>query len=267
LQNSLILLDPIGDKYDSHARWAGKPSGDLVIFVHGFLGHSLLSWHEFSNFLDRPSVEQIDFVFYGHNGGRTQIEAHVSALWDFVELLWEAPERVDSYPTGRPGEFRYRKIRLCGHSRGGVLVRAVTSIGLDRGKTWAKQVRLLLFAPAHKGISSIPELVFPFGRMFGLIGQLAERFFEVRYPAVRDLRVDSRFLCNLEKRAIEQGLRADAVIFGSEERVVEMDCFGCDLEPCITIPDKDHNSICKPIIGEYEEPFEHVTRLRNGSAQ
>lgn len=118
----LRLLEPVNDRHRSHARWSDTPNGVLVIFVHGFTGNSITTWVQFPLMLSRDPVANVDFLFFGHNGGTSQMQAMVGLLSDAIDRLWNDPGRFSSFPTTR-GNFRFSRVILCAHSMGCVVAR------------------------------------------------------------------------------------------------------------------------------------------------
>ncbi len=262
----LSLVQPVRDRYKSHVRWADQPNGDIVVFVPGFTGNATATWVEFPSMLSRSSVRDTDILFFGHNGGRSQLESIVGLLSAYIEKLWNQPSKFATYPRTRSEQFRYRRIFLCGHSMGCVAIRDVVVSGAEGAREWALHTTLLMFAPAHKGISGSLMMLEKFAKAMHVVGQWPMAAFQYVYPVTIDLRPGSSYLRSLESRTTilsEGGKFLENVIprfiaFGEMDKVVEQDRFSLDPYPPTVFENRDHVSVCKPISGKFEEPFELV---------
>jgi pimeloyl-ACP methyl ester carboxylesterase len=257
----LSLVQPVKDRYKSHARWADHPNGDLIIFVPGFIGNATSTWLEFPSFLSRSGIRNADILFFGHNGGRSQLTAIVGLLTTSIEKLWGQPKKYSTFPKLRSEQFRYRRLFLCGHSMGCVAIRDAVVAGAEQQKVWANHIAMVMFAPAHKGISASLMMLEKFAKARLVIGQWPLVAFNYAYPAVAELRPDSPYLKTLELRTdkaakISQIVLPRLIIFGEMDKVVGQGRFSIDPYPPVIFVDKDHTTVCKPRHGKFEEPYD-----------
>ena len=209
---------------------------------------------EFPRHLEHACFRQSDIVFYGFSSslqGRAQAMAYAAEFRDAIDRLHSAPQELMPHhvSTHRKGAILYSSVTFVAHSLGAPLCRqALLDATLVRSD-WAQQVRLLLFAPAHKGVRALGL------RLLGLV-----------CPVLHDLRENSIFLTDLERNTlleINKGnadqLVAKKVIFGSKERMVNMSPFAQD-PPIISINGKDHGNVCKPN-DTYMQPLNELARV------
>lgn len=265
----LNLFRPLNDKHGSHARWSRKPDGTLLIFVHGFAGNALSTWQQFPLLSSRIDLEPADVIFFGHDGGRTQVESLVGRLYKFSDSIISNPRKTPAFPAERDGSFRYSKIIFCGHSLGCVLIRDALIAAAKNNAEWFRYSRMVLFAPAHKGVHAGMLAKEKALRAFGMFGQLSLGILYQRYLAVYDLKPDSPYLKKLEAGARDVfdthlfggNIIASRVVHGEKDSVVEFDQFFRDPYPPETIDGKGHSDVCKPKPLLYEEPFTIVSSV------
>lgn len=258
----LKLLTPVNDRHKSHALWAAQPSGTLVVFVHGFIGNAVTTWIQFPLMLFRAEAKDNDYLFFGHNGGRSQIQAVVGLLSEAIEKLWVNPKSFGSFPQERV-DFHFGRIVICAHSMGCVVARDAVVAAAESGKPWAKHVSLVMFAPAHKGVFDSLLLAEKFLNLRGMVGQWPMAAFHHIYPVVKDLRPNSKYLRLLESRTdalcahpeFGPSVLAKAVICGEHDKTVEQDQFSKDPYPARSLP-KNHITVCKPTPLLFEQPYE-----------
>jgi pimeloyl-ACP methyl ester carboxylesterase len=260
------LLQPVGDRDGSHVRWANEPNGDIVIFVHGFIGNAVETWVNFPVMV-AARLEKTDVLFFGHNGGTSQIPATVAALSECIEQLWSDPNNFSGFPAER-AKFRYKRIMLCCHSMGCVVARDAVVAAAESKLDWAKHAWLLLFAPAHKGIFDSLLRAEMFAKVLGIVSSLPMEAFYWRYPAVQALRPKSDYLEDLEKRTNRLSKNevfgphviAKGVVFGEKDKTVEQRRFSIDPYPPRTFKGHTHKSVCKPKPLLFEGPYDELAK-------
>jgi hypothetical protein len=265
---TLSLVRPIKDRHKSHARWADNPNGDLIIFIPGFVGNSLSTWVEFPRLISRPHIRNTDILFFGHNGGRSQIRTIVGLLSASIDKLWDHPKKFSTFPRLRPEQFRYRRIFLCGHSMGCVAVRDVVVAAAEQNKEWVESIAMVMFAPAHKGISASLLMLEKFAKAHRVIGQWASVAFSYRYPAVDEIRPGSPYLMKLETRTnsivgratLSENVLPKTIVFGEMDKTVSLERFSNDPEPMF-FEAKNHTTVCKPIVSTFEEPYNILAQV------
>lgn len=139
---------PTGPGARSTAFWAYEPTGDVVVFVHGFNGHPLRSWMEFPIHL--PSLRPgADLIFYGYDGRYASVVASALILEQFLSSLMSSPAALVN-PTvqkhlHRSDSFRYRRLFLIAHSLGAVVTRrALLEAARPIPPGWLSSTTLLL---------------------------------------------------------------------------------------------------------------------------
>ena len=232
------LSQKFGFGTDSEIFWSKEPDGSLVVFVHGFKGHPIRTWKEFPEYVSvNDSFKGSDIIFYGHESGTRAMFLAV----DFFNAMDSFLQNPSNYCSknileNRKFDLQYSKVIFVGHSLGAVICRQALLEGVFNKKEWLERVRLVLFAPAHKGAD--------FYKFPGI-----SKFFK---PLLRDLEEGSEFLKDMLDRSQKEirekkseFLVARKVIFGGKDRYVSVNRFADDPTP-ITVPDKGHSDICKP---------------------
>ena len=248
--------------------WATRPDGRLILFVHGFGGHTLSTWADFPRaVLSDPAYAGADVVFYGYDSKRVRAAVSSRLLYETVSTLAEAPNSVIVRCVGtriRPTNFRYRKICIVSHSLGGAICRRIVADAYKIKKSWLRKITLILFAPAHLGADALSLAT---GAVLSIPGgAFTNAFARWVFPVLRDIEPASRFLQQLSsdtqtallslKRA---PMLASEIIFGEYERVVDTNTFGMDPPPKVEMS-RDHFSVCKPDI-HYGAPLQYVRRF------
>ncbi|MBB4112747.1 pimeloyl-ACP methyl ester carboxylesterase [Rhizobium sp. BK226] len=262
------VLKPFGfKKYKSHVSWAETPAETLVIFVHGFMGNSINTWHQFPIMISRKEFSDCDVVFFGHSGGRRPIVASIAQLFGLIDGIWNRPAAQAHFPKDRSTNHGYERIVLCGHSLGCVLIRDVLLKAADQDKAWAAKADMILFAPAHNGASELVVLAESFFYTgVALLQRPANLAIKFLYPAIEQLRPNSQYLTDLRRRSegrIAAGPRraavAKMVVHGEDDKVIEFTApFVSDPDPPIFISGAGHKSVCKPRPIFFEDPYKYL---------
>jgi hypothetical protein len=262
--------------------------------VHGYGGKATGTWEFFHKGLRlEPAAARTDAFFWGYPSRAHKVEMCAAALRDFLGDLLLDPKPTILAPSSPPeappraAGFRYRKLILCAHSMGAVLVRrAMIDLEKDRGLgDPVPKIRLLLFAPAHKG-SNLPLLLASGLGLEWLPGAgLVTSFLRFWSPAIDDLGKGSETLRELEednerlrvsiegergsprpkageveKPEAESAARLRArVLHAQKDKVVEMTRFDDD-SPLTRVMTQGHSSVCKPN-DRYRDPVEALRRL------
>jgi hypothetical protein len=98
-------------------------------------------------------------VFYGYDSVHQQVNYSASEFRDFLTAFLAGPAAsinptiqhlTQKHPwLQRDAAFRYTSVVLVAHSLGAIVVRGALLESLSQ--SWLDTVRLVLFAPAHKG--------------------------------------------------------------------------------------------------------------------
>jgi alpha-beta hydrolase superfamily lysophospholipase len=236
----------------SLAYFSREPQEKAIVFVHGFTGHAVNTWGRIHELLVcEDAAAGVDLVFYGYES--TRARAHLSAgmLRQFLEDMNNPkgsfhskmpPERRSS-----KGVHKYGEIVIVAHSLGGAIARRAMLDSLS--SSWAKKVKLVLFAPAHQG-ASLAALALEFAGAVKLLAAFAA-IAQFGVPSLIDLKPDSKFLKLLTKETSDalkkrsnDSLKAAQVIFGLGDRVVNPGNFCGD--PNFDVwENHGHMSVCK----------------------
>jgi pimeloyl-ACP methyl ester carboxylesterase len=259
---------------------ADEPAG-LVLFVHGFGGHATSTWTDFLTLLlAEPRAAGYDLAFYGYQSKEQQAPWSASELAGFLRPLLVDPSAVaNAYlPQAMPhraAALSYDRTLICAHSLGAVVVRrallTLAAPGPEGGQPPVpdevlRRIRLLLFAPAHRGGRIISVVS-------GLLGSTPAAVLEplLRYlwmsvddldPEKSDeltqLRDDSMAALQQAdaKGTASNHLVADVVVHGKRDRVVRQTRF-CRDPDMVRFEHCDHFGVCKPSL-LFPRPFNLV---------
>ncbi len=236
-----------------------------IVFVHGLAGDASTTWEAFPSLVrEMPEAKDSDAYMFGYPSLEHPVEFSAAQFSNFLSDLLKDPARTlinPSLPSGadkRRDAFRYQSIVICAHSMGAVVARRVI-IELDQNGDPGEdvsRVRMLLFAPAHKG-SNLPLLL---ASGFGLDwlpgGALAAKLLYLRYRSLDDLATGSEYLRDLltssrqlRESRIAKGLAVDhlraTVLHAQKDRVV-VQCRFDDDPIGKPIMRRNHRSVCKP---------------------
>lgn len=271
MPQSHTLPIPVSLGVDSQACWAFKPTGHIILFVHGFNGHATRTWMDFPGLIGaEPRFHGCDLVFFGYKS-RARADDCAGALIEFIDALIDPGLKIvnsslseAAYPPRDKATFAWKRLTIVAHSLGANIARrALIFDTFNRTRKWTLPTDLVLFAPAHKG-AKLLELVLEtaLGIDFGGIGG---SILQNVVPAFEDLQKGSNFLRDLEndtKAGVDRGdihLRASIVLAADPDRVVTNTTFARD-PLAKKMYHTSHISVCKPRRG-YRRPVLELTQL------
>ncbi|HZO86029.1 MAG TPA: alpha/beta hydrolase [Verrucomicrobiae bacterium] len=258
MQTHLTLRTLAGDERpnkDVQALFSTQPDGKALLFIHGFTGSPINTWADFHELLlECPKCASRDVYFYGYDGLRAEMNSSAAIFREFLDRMLSHTDALlaANLPTAaqRAAGFSYQELIVVAHSLGAVIARRALLDATRANQAWAPKIKLVLYAPAHKG-ASVADLALesastiPFLRLFGI----GARFHS---PLIDELKSESRSLKKLlaDFEAARQGganshLIATRVILAELERIVVNDSFGEDPAP-VAIPGTTHTTVCKP---------------------
>ena len=240
---------------DVQVLFAVRPNRKAVLFIHGFSGDAISTWSDFHIML--PGCEICrghDLFFYGYDGLRAEMTASASLFRDFLDRLFRRTSALvnDNLPEAaqRPVDFEFAELVIVAHSLGAVIARRALLDATLLGLTWTSRIKLVLYAPAHKG-ASVATLALEAASSFAFT-RFFSAFARFESPLIEQLKPDSPDLKSLlaeTEQACRNGanphLIARKVIIAEYESIVRNERFAGDPPP-ETIPDTTHTSVCKP---------------------
>jgi pimeloyl-ACP methyl ester carboxylesterase len=240
--------------YETVGYFATSNAKTLVVFVHGFGGNPLGTWSGMeTGVVGDPSAADCDIVFYGYGSFRAQPTASAGLLRKFLDAAggshqaWQ--RALDKASPGAPPR-EYDKILLVAHSLGAPITRRAVLDAITSTAPWASKVKLVLFAPAHRG-SVLHERKEELGIVMGSIVATLVGLTGLRVLSIDALRPGSRFLQLLTQDTLVRlgagwgdPVRARQVIFGEHEDIVVVEPF-CEDPPAEVWPGHSHRSVCK----------------------
>lgn len=245
------VLSPFALGKSSQASYSLVGARNAVVFLHGYSGASVKTWLAFPELLSGfQQFEGLDLIFCGYDS----VAEHTESCSDRVKTILEelltrpaAPRRPMSIP--RHGTAPYERVLIVAHSMGAVVARRALLLGDEENLAWTRQVRLVLYAPAHHGARL--DLADSF--LSGLLGKIwaIGRFHS---PAIDQLRPGSTYLTELAndlKRALEQvpkpsHLVALKVIHARQETVLLHPEARLGDDPRSRLIEGSHMTVCKP---------------------
>jgi len=249
---------------------AAKPKGAMV-FVHGFRGHPVETWHDFPGLLPlEAKAASYDLLFYGYDT-RQQAPFSAAKLTTFLTALAQSPAVEVVNPSlafglpERPATFQYDHIVIAAHSLGAVVARLALLQAVDPNGDplpWLSKVRLALFAPAHSGatVVALIALLMSGAPLKGQVEAVARRLFksindvETGSPTLKEMRKATRDL--LRSHAQLASCHRAWVAHGEDDYIVSARQFVKD-QPTTAIDKADHFEVCKPT-AKKREPMDFL---------
>lgn len=249
---------------DVQAILSVSPIRKAILFIHGYTGDALKTWTDFPTLLPQnPKFSGHDLYFYDYDGLRAPIGSSASLFRQFLEELFSNTATIldDTLPASfrRGATFEYDDVLIVAHSLGAVVTRRALIDATKTDSPWVNRVRLVLYAPAHKG-AKVGQLAleaissFGFLRWFSPAARIVSPLIDELDPEKSDLLMKLHAatveLCNAGKN---RHLIARKVIWAEKENVVTNDDFGFD--PLgQALRGSTHTSVCKPRAG-FREPI------------
>ncbi len=255
----------IENKNKTVAYYSSSTPNNLILFVHGFSGKSTGTWNDFPSLIhEHNEFAHSDIIFYGYKSVRWQANYSAMSFKQFLltHTQTNLPERTRLSNLNLPNNFSYNRIILVAHSLGAIVVRRAMLFvkGQYNSHPLLNNIRMVLFAPAHRGtlindslVSVLPNMV----QIVATLGLLA-------VPVIKNLQPDSGTIQDL---IIDTKIHRDnnegdftiarKVIWAEKEWVVCQDRFDPNEQPIIQT-NTNHLSVCKPVNGTYDFPIEYV---------
>jgi len=240
---------------DVRVLFATQPNSKAILFIHGYGGDVITTWSDFHDLL--PGCSKCgghDLFFYGYDGLRADMNASAAIFRTFLDRLFEktASFLAENLPPSarRPTTFQYDELVIVAHSLGAVISRRSLLDATKERSEWINKIRLVLYAPAHKG-AKVADLALETVSSFNFLKffALAARF---ESPLIDALKRDSPELKTLlndtmaaRKKDANKHLRASKVVIAEYEKIVSNETFADDAAP-VTIPNATHTTVCKP---------------------
>ncbi len=239
------------------------PPKDLVVFIHGFNGDALDTWKDFPEMMTtHPKFQHADIVFWGYDSLKGQAGNLKIKFYNAVDTL-SVPVGIGSYPNRNlPGNFSYNRVLIVAHSLGAVVTRLMLLHAKRKNAGWLDKCKLLFYAPAHWG-SRLPE---NFKECFFGFSVLLEAFAVTKYPIIKDLTEGSSVLTYIKDetgKLLTAGKNdyVKAKVIWAEKDTVVINIPYCEDEAEDEILNTNHNSVCKPRILGFTEPFDHLLKI------
>ncbi|HEV7319037.1 MAG TPA: hypothetical protein VGO04_10560 [Ensifer sp.] len=242
----------------SCACWCVDPPRNLVVFLHGFTGAAVATWHDISANIRREGLfGDADIVFLGYDSLSSRAGPMSGLIYQFLEEFLADPASFSNrylyYARAKRAPFAYERVLVVAHSLGGALIRQAAARLAADNNPYTDRLQLLLFAPAHKGSNTLSNVNAAIASG-SIMAALKVGLFR-RVPILEDLPVDCRFITDIEIETLNQlSLRrrqclvATKVHFGQYENTVETRNFAQDPH-YRTVPHRNHTDICKTAAG------------------
>jgi len=266
----------------------------VIFFLHGWGGTSADTWEAFPRAIRSSQVLRSADAFFLQYPSKSHSVAFCAA--QLAELLRDVLRKPDNLitpslpPGSAPRDWSgYRRVVLVGHSMGAVVARrALLDLDADDLRDEDRsRVRMLFFAPAHRG-STLPLLVSSGLGLDWLPGSTAVGLaLTVYYRSLHDLAEGSNCLSDMDndseaaraartaatnqyiaaaagsgvkvKVADLSGLLRAHVYHAQGDKVVSQERFDADW-PMKPVMKQNHRTVCKPI-DDYRRPIQALETL------
>jgi alpha-beta hydrolase superfamily lysophospholipase len=242
---------------DVRVIFATNPSRKAILFIHGYNGDAINTWSDFHELLPgRPKCAHSDIYFYGYDGLWAELQATAAIFRAFLDNLFNGTNTLfkeNLTPSeSRPIDFMYDELVIVAHSLGAVIARRALLDATQIGSDWISRIKLVLFAPAHKGARAVDLAMEALSWITPL--KFCKIFISFNSPITEQLKPGSQTLKDLLEEtntATKNGgnphLIAKKVVIAQYDKIVTNERFGNDPPP-ESIPDTTHTSVCKPKI-------------------
>lgn len=226
------------------------PPNNLIIFVHGFGGSSLSTWHSFpSMLLFDDKFKESDIIFYGYNTFDGQAGDHAANLYHFSNLCIKPLSNKILPKLQNLPEREYKRIIYVAHSLGAILVRQCQLLAKIDNQPWVENSEIALYAPAHHGVAVISLVMESLPGLSGLLGLFAK----FRFPILNDLDAkDDGILKHIKSQTEKlqnegkgEFTKAKLVVYAQGDKVVRNYHYLLD-KPSEVVQGATHTSVCKP---------------------
>lgn len=203
-----------------------------------------------------------DVIFYGYKSTTTPAIGSAELFYKHLRGLVNPKKKLGDI-SRNDTIVNYKQILFVGHSLGAVVIRRTLLDAKRDNCSWLQYCKIILFAPAHRGAHIHRLVIEGIPNSFKLIGSIAKYIFqslndlEESSSTIKDLISDN--ISYLDDPNNNAFTIAVDIVSAVNDRVVLKNRFCQDPNP-LAIEDKGHISVCKPILTEYEEPFEIVKK-------
>lgn len=256
----------------------------LVVFVHGFAGKTVGTWHTFA---ESGAYDEwwraADMLYVGYESLRERPGETAAWLRDRVaEFYPHLPDElleIEGVRLRPVDKAPYQELLLVGHSLGGFVIRLALC---QQARIWVSEERpknpstprpplldaeVRLFSPASAGFepAGLLGMLAATGCLWSL-GTIAlhkaPAFNALRRGSdlIKQTRLDTESLIDLHKPELD-ALRA-RILWARPEEVVERDGYSTDFEAQSLYPEQKHRQVCKPR-STYQEPLRFVQTGRH----
>jgi pimeloyl-ACP methyl ester carboxylesterase len=258
-----ITLDGNWFGRQTRAHWSREPAKRLVLFVHGFGGDPIGTWTDFPVVLRSiPKLADCDFIFFGYDGLTTQANTSATILDDFLtRYLLDPAAVINARQPVKHGRktFAYERIVIAAHSLGAVVARRALLQAEqerevdDQANGWLTTIRLVLFAPAHRGAYAAEIANNYLMTQDWWVSKIVAAIGQLYVPLLSDLDPKSELIAELltdtqvaaRTAATEGHLIARRVLWAQDEKIVRNGRFYLDTKARVQYG-ADHFSVCKP---------------------
>jgi hypothetical protein len=238
-----------------------EPPTTLIVFIHGFGGHVTKTWGDFIEVVrNQAEFTTCDIIFYHYKS----LKYHMaSSALEFYDHLNEWSVLPTIYPGDNRMQATYRNIVIVAHSLGALITRQALLYANNAGNDWVNKVRMLFFAPAHKGARILELSLKCLPGFYGAFGLIAHWFI----PVLGDLKEGSepiKEVMKLTEELLKQGkgdfTRTAISVHAIKDKIIIGGLYCQDPTP---EPDyeHDHVSVCKPHPVEFRTPIDYLVSV------